>query len=166
MATRPDGYLAVTEKQIRIIITALFEHQFLERLRLLILARHGHFHIGIVILYGNECIGGIFGRAVLIILNHLHFNIELRSTGVVLVELCQLAAVHSNGGLGGLSLAALAAAFAAAFAAADAGQNDLARVRQGGGVAAAVAAGAATAASGQHGNCHRSGQQTGCGFFI
>ena len=134
----------------------------------MVLARQGHFHIGIVTLCGNALIAGLFDRAVLIILNHLCFKIELRSTGVLIVELCQLAAAHiRNRGLGGFRLGALAAAFAAAFAAiAGVRQNDLVRVGQSAGGVAAVAAGAATAASGQHGNCHRSGQQTGCGFFI
>lgn len=124
--------------------------------------------MGFVTLYGNAYIGGTFGRAVLIILNTLYFKIELRSTGVFLLELCQLAAVRINRGLGGLGLGALAAAPAAAPALVDVGQNDLGRV-VGQGVAAgaaAVAAVAATATSGQHGNCHGSGQQTGCGLFM
>lgn len=137
----PYGYFAVAEKQIVVIIIELFEHQFLDQQLLLVLARQGHFRIGIVTLYGNESIGGTFDRAVLIV-DFLHFNIELLKTAIFIVELRQLAFVLIDGGLGGLSLGALAAAFAAALAAlAGVRQNDLVRVGQGTGGVAAVAAG-------------------------
>ena len=78
----------------------------LDQLLLLVLARQDRFCIGIVTLYGNESIGGTFDRAVLIV-DFLHFNIELLKTAIFIVELRQLAFVLIDGGLGGLRLGAL-----------------------------------------------------------
>lgn len=120
-----DGCLAAAEKQVLIPSRFILEHQSLDKLLFVILAQRSHAHIAVLTLPGSTSIDGTCNRAVLAIVDFLHFNIELRSTGVFLGELYQLAVVHiDNGGLGGLGPGALAAAFALV----DVRQNDLVRV--------------------------------------
>ena len=114
-----DGCLAAAEKQVLIPSRFILEHQSLDKLLFVILAQRSHAHIAVLTLPGSTYIDG---TCVLAIVDFLNFNTELRSTGVVLLELCQLAAVHINRGLGGLGPGALALVLV------DVGQNDLVRV--------------------------------------
>lgn len=114
-----DGCLAAAEKQVLIPSRLILEHQSLDKLLFVILAQRSHAHIAVLTLPGSTYIDG---TCVLAIVDFLNFNTELRSTGVLFVELCQLAAVHINRGLGGLGPGALALALV------DVRQNDLVRV--------------------------------------